>query len=56
MALEKNYKSNNAMSGNMQLQETPKQPNDFMKKPINTNPFKRPFSQAIPQREPKQKP
>jgi hypothetical protein len=24
--------------------ETPKQANDFMKKPMNTNPFKRPFS------------
>jgi hypothetical protein len=32
------------------VHETPKQPNDFMKKPINTNPFKRPFSQNVPQR------
>ena len=32
------------------MHETPKQPNDFMKKPINTNPFKRPFSQNVPQR------
>jgi hypothetical protein len=32
------------------VHDTPKQPNDFMKKPMNTNPFKRPFSQNIPKR------
>ena len=34
------------------VQETPKQPNDMMKKPVIANPFafKRPFSQNVPTR------
>eukprot|EP00347_Sterkiella_histriomuscorum_P022411 403338590 len=44
--IQSNYGTNQqSLQFNSQIQETPKQPNDNMKKPVNSNPFKRPFSQ-----------